>query len=203
MYISSHSADVILSEIRPIKLHVEALRSINVLLDEFLYSVLNAARSLSTDKLRAGLLKVLPTSLGKDALLEAEVELRAYWDRTVLSVPDIMQNADDQGMNFHLQWAFEVCSLFLLDWKCSDRGSALEAKMRSLLYIERIRRRSRGRIPSSKSYGPSWWTCPSETDAHCTCFTVSHRNFGVSHFSLLVSCHSHRQTIVASRAICE
>jgi len=104
-YISSHSADVILSDIRPIKLQVDALRCINVLLDEFLYNVLNAARSLSTDKLRAGLLKVLPTSLGKDALLEAEVELRAYWDRTG---PDNIQHTDDQGKTFHLQWSFEV-----------------------------------------------------------------------------------------------
>jgi hypothetical protein len=103
-YISSHSADVILSDIRPIKLKLEALLAINVLLDEFLYNILNASHSLITDKLRAGLLKVLPTSLGKEALLEAEVELRAYWDRTTGGVPTA---ADDQK-NFHLQWAFEV-----------------------------------------------------------------------------------------------
>ena len=119
-YISSHSADVILSDIRPIKLQADALRSINVLLDEFLYSVLNAARSLSTDKLRAALLKVLPTSLGKDALLEAEVELRAYWDRTVPSVSDIVQNGDDHGKNFHLQWAFEVSFSLPFNWHLFD-----------------------------------------------------------------------------------
>lgn len=106
-YISSHSADVILSDIRPIKLKIEALRCINVLLDEFLYSILAAARSLSTDKLRAGLLKVLPTNLGKEALLEAEVELRAYWERTKLpggpSSPML-----EEGQGFNLQWSFEV-----------------------------------------------------------------------------------------------
>ena len=107
-YISSHSADVILSEVRPIKLHPDALRSINVLLDEVLYSILAAARSLATEKLRAGLLKVLPTSLGKDALLEAEVELRAYWDRTTTPTsPDNAKTGDDVR-HFHLQWAFEV-----------------------------------------------------------------------------------------------
>jgi hypothetical protein len=107
-YISSHSADVILSDIRPIKLQADALRCINVLLDEFLYNILSSARSLATDKLRAGLLKVLPTSLGKDALLEAEVELRAYWDRTGTLASDTVQPGDDQGKNFSLQWAFEV-----------------------------------------------------------------------------------------------
>ncbi|KAJ6561459.1 hypothetical protein DFH09DRAFT_1364409 [Mycena vulgaris] len=105
-YISSHSADVILSDIRPIKLKLEALRSINVLLDEFLFNILNTARSLATDKLRASLLSILPTSLGKEALLEAEVELRAYWDRTARpAVPE------DDIQTFHLQWAFELLRL--------------------------------------------------------------------------------------------
>ncbi|KAJ7098695.1 hypothetical protein B0H15DRAFT_901252 [Mycena belliarum] len=105
-YISSHSADVILSDIRPIKLKLEALRSINVLLDEFLFNILGTARSLSTDKLRVSLLSILPTSLGKEALLEAEVELRAYWDRTARpAVPE------DDSRTFHLQWAFELLRL--------------------------------------------------------------------------------------------
>ncbi|KAF9464821.1 hypothetical protein BDZ94DRAFT_1320696 [Collybia nuda] len=109
-YISSHSADVILSDIRPIKLKIEALRSINVLLDEFLYSILSTACSLSTDKLRASLLSLLPTTLGKEALLEAEVELRAYWDRTGpvdVTVPAL----EDDTKTFHLQWSFELLRL--------------------------------------------------------------------------------------------
>ena len=104
-YISTHSADVILSDIRPIKLKIEALRSINVLLDEFLYSILSTACSLSTDKLRTSLLTLLPTTLGKEALLEAEVELRAYWDRTGPVDVTILR---DDAKTFHLQWAFEV-----------------------------------------------------------------------------------------------
>jgi hypothetical protein len=113
VYISSHSADVILSDIRPIKLKGEALRSVNVLLDEFLYSILSTARSLSTDKLRAGLLRVLPTNLGKEALLEAEVELRAYLDRTSPSDSRILPPEDDLK-TFHLQWAFEVSHSFVV-----------------------------------------------------------------------------------------
>ncbi|KAF7335358.1 hypothetical protein MSAN_02346600 [Mycena sanguinolenta] len=105
-YISSHSADVILSDIRPIKLKLEGLRSINVLLDEFLFNILNTSRSLSTDKLRQSLLTVLPTSIGKEALLEAEVELRAYWDRTPR--PAVLE---DDTQTFNLQWAFELLRL--------------------------------------------------------------------------------------------
>lgn len=106
-YISAHSADVILSDIRPIKLTVDALLCINALLDEFLYSILNTACSLSTDKLRASLLSFLPTSLGKEALLEAEVELRAYWERT-RPVGFALTPREDDFKTFDFQWAFEV-----------------------------------------------------------------------------------------------
>lgn len=50
------------------------------------------------------MLGLLPTTLGKEALLEAEVELRAYWDRTK---PPRGGLEDDKEV-FNLQWAFEV-----------------------------------------------------------------------------------------------
>jgi hypothetical protein len=106
-YISSQSADVILSDVRAFKLKTDALHAINVLLDEFLYNILNNSGSLSTDKLRVSLLSLLPTSLGKEALLEAEVELRAYWDRTTPGAAQTAQLGDD-SKTFHLQWSFEV-----------------------------------------------------------------------------------------------
>ncbi|KAH9482340.1 hypothetical protein JR316_0004438 [Psilocybe cubensis] len=127
-YISAHSADVILSDIRPIKLKVEALRAINALLDEFLSKILSTSCSLATDKLRAGLLTLLPTSLGKEALLEAEVELRAYWERTDVKVA----TEDDDSRTFHFEWAYE-----LLRQKCEaystlneeDEDPAAEARI--------------------------------------------------------------------------
>jgi len=82
------------------------LQSINVLLDEILYSILSAAHSLTTDKLRAGLLSILPTPLGKEALLEAEVELRAYLDNNTSR--DHKNKQENDRDTFHLQWAFEV-----------------------------------------------------------------------------------------------
>lgn len=85
---------------RPIKLKLEALRSINVLLDEFLYKILGAAGSLSTDSLKTGLHKILPTALGKEAVLEAEVELKEYWDRNTPHTPS--------KQDFDLYWSFEV-----------------------------------------------------------------------------------------------
>jgi len=91
-----------------VKLKPEALGAINVLLDEFLHIILTTSRSLSTEKLRSSLLSVLPTSLGKEALLEAEVELRAYWERTNSRGPP-----EDDSRTFHLQWSFEVNKLTL------------------------------------------------------------------------------------------
>ncbi|KAJ7248541.1 hypothetical protein C8J57DRAFT_1673233 [Mycena rebaudengoi] len=82
-YISSNSADVILSDIRPIKLKLEALRSINS----------------ESPHHPSG-------SLGKEALLEAEVELRAYRERTAR--PAVLE---DDADTFNLQWAFKVCTV--------------------------------------------------------------------------------------------
>lgn len=91
-----------MSDIRPIKFSSDGLKSTNVFLDELLYSVLAASRSLVTSEIKIGLLKVLPTPLGKEAVLEAEMELRSYIDRTG-SPPTASDVAD-----FHLQWSFEV-----------------------------------------------------------------------------------------------
>ncbi|KAI5119590.1 hypothetical protein M0805_005762 [Coniferiporia weirii] len=108
MYLSPRSADVVLSEIRPTKLAPEALRSVNVLLDELLWMILSTARSFSTEQLKAGMNRLLPTALGKEALLEAEVELKAYWDRTT-GAPS--RPYAENAQEFPLQPAFELLRL--------------------------------------------------------------------------------------------
>ncbi|GJJ07337.1 hypothetical protein Clacol_001538 [Clathrus columnatus] len=115
-YVSAGSADVILSEVRPTRMKSEALRSLNVLLDELLWLILGHARSFSPIRLKAGLARVLPTVLGKNALLEAEVELRAYVDRNPLGP---IEPVDDSLLKkFPLQPAFE-----LLRMKCEAYSS--------------------------------------------------------------------------------
>ncbi|KAI5993650.1 hypothetical protein EDD15DRAFT_2367392 [Pisolithus albus] len=110
-YISARSADVILSDVRPTKLADDALHAINALLDELLYNILDAARALSTAQLRAGLHKILPTTLGKEAVLEAELELRAYWDRTCGSSGNGSSQVVPDDGSFSLSWAFELLRL--------------------------------------------------------------------------------------------
>ncbi|TFY74052.1 hypothetical protein EWM64_g9960 [Hericium alpestre] len=111
MYISPRSADVILSDIRPITFKPEALHCLNALLDELLCSLLSVARSLNTERLKLGLHKVLPTPLGKEALLEAEVELRAYWERTGAARPGSAHGKAPADADFNLQWATELMRL--------------------------------------------------------------------------------------------
>lgn len=110
---SARSADEILSAIRPTKIKAESLRSLNILLDELLWLILHSARSLATNRLKAGLLQILPSSLGKDAILEAEVELRGYKQRTPGG------NGDEYGTkqaDFPLQPTFEV-SFSTTQWR--------------------------------------------------------------------------------------
>lgn len=103
---SARSADVILSEVRPTRLKPDALQSINGLLDELLHLILKTSKSLSPAKLKDGLLKLLPTPLGKEAVLEAELELRNHRDREAVSNGS---SEDDSGLdNAAIEAAFEV-----------------------------------------------------------------------------------------------
>lgn len=106
-YVSARSADEILSTIRPTKIKTDSLRSLNIFLDELLWLVLHSARSLATNRLKAGLLHILPSALGKDAILEAEVELRTYKMR---SPTPVMDEPGVKQTDFPLQPTFEVCS---------------------------------------------------------------------------------------------
>jgi hypothetical protein len=108
-YLSQSKAEAILSEVRPTNIKTDTLICVNVFLDELLWLVLSTARSFSTDRLKIGLLKTLSTSLGKDALLEAEVELKTYWEKTGINALRALENSPSPSpIEFPLQAAFEV-----------------------------------------------------------------------------------------------
>lgn len=111
MYISPHSAEAILSDFRPLKLQTDALTFLNLFLDDILANIITSARSILTDRLKTGLLKTVPTTIGKDALLEAEMELRAYWQRPNAIKPSPSQ-ASASEHNFSLLSMIEVSGLF-------------------------------------------------------------------------------------------
>ncbi|PWN25351.1 hypothetical protein BDZ90DRAFT_73671 [Jaminaea rosea] len=79
-YISARSANSIISESRPTRIQAETLSFLNRILDELLLFIVASSRSLATDRIKTnGLLRVLNNNvLAKDAVLEAELELRNY-----------------------------------------------------------------------------------------------------------------------------
>ncbi|KAF9520712.1 hypothetical protein BS47DRAFT_399600 [Hydnum rufescens UP504] len=109
-FASARAADVILSDVRATSITPDALRAVNILLDELLWLILSNARSLDLSRLKTGVLKTIPTQLGKDAILEAEIEIRAYRDKTH-SRPRTTRPSEDILSAFPLQEAFEFLRL--------------------------------------------------------------------------------------------
>ena len=115
-----------MSEVRPTNIKTDTLICVNVFLDELLWLVLSTARSFSTDRLKIGLLKTLSTSLGKDALLEAEVELKTYWEKTGINALRALENSPSPSpLEFPLQAAFEVSSVKITEVRHSCRSFQL------------------------------------------------------------------------------
>lgn len=87
-------------------------------------------------------MKILPTGLGKEALLEAEVELKAYWDRTDPVSRGSLIEHNTNLADFPLQAAFEV-TLPLPLWSLIDAltlaryTTAYARQMRGLLHPRR------------------------------------------------------------------
>ncbi|KAI8344732.1 hypothetical protein BC941DRAFT_464939 [Chlamydoabsidia padenii] len=79
-YISQRAANAILSEIGPYQISSDALQSINHFLDQCLYLVLQKSPSLDLSHLGSQLLTLLPHRLGKNAIVEAELEVKTYSD---------------------------------------------------------------------------------------------------------------------------
>lgn len=77
-YICRRAANAILSEIGPYQLSSDALQTINQFLDQVLALLLQNTQSLEPALVKSQLLALLPLSLGKNALVEAELEVKTY-----------------------------------------------------------------------------------------------------------------------------
>ncbi|CAG8526783.1 3951_t:CDS:2, partial [Acaulospora morrowiae] len=78
LYISQRAANSIIVDVAPYRISSEALLAINIFLDEFLYFLVDSARSLDLVRIKQAISQVLPTNLGKNAVQEAELELKTY-----------------------------------------------------------------------------------------------------------------------------
>ncbi|KAI8970352.1 hypothetical protein BDF20DRAFT_825651, partial [Mycotypha africana] len=76
-YICQRAAEAIIADIGPFRLSNDALQTINLFLDEFLAVLLLTATQLDLVRIKAAVIQLLPHySLGKNALVEAELELK-------------------------------------------------------------------------------------------------------------------------------
>ena len=92
-FLSSTSANAIVSDLRPTSVSSPALHHVNLFLDELLTSLISSAQSINPSDLRAtGVPAVFsgdksagestgPRSLGRAAVGEAEMELRSWFDQ--------------------------------------------------------------------------------------------------------------------------
>ena len=113
MYISGRSAEAILSNFYPPKLELQtdALTFLNLLLDEILANIITCSRSILTDRLKNGLLKTVPTAVGLDALLEAEMDLHAYWQRPNITRPSSSQVLAQVSASEYFECSFSLSSM--------------------------------------------------------------------------------------------
>ncbi|KAI8360768.1 hypothetical protein BD560DRAFT_491665 [Blakeslea trispora] len=75
-YVCQRAAHAIIAEMGPLRISSDALQAINMFLDEFLSYLLISASSLDLVRLKTAVTHLLSDSLGRNALAEAEVELK-------------------------------------------------------------------------------------------------------------------------------
>ncbi len=141
-FVSARAANTIISEDRPTRIQAETLLVLNGLLDELLLLILASAKSLATDRIKSdGMLKVLSNNLlAKDAVLEAELELRSYVDgkrAEGAKVPlGLMATSRLDGTDgFPVQSAFKAlrlrCQFYSTLGDCDDDGLAKDQNIMS------------------------------------------------------------------------
>ncbi|ORZ15875.1 hypothetical protein BCR42DRAFT_491876 [Absidia repens] len=77
-YICRRAANAILSEIGPYQISSDALQTINQFLDQVLALLLQNTQSLQLSRVKSHLLTLLPLNLGKNAIVEAELEVKTH-----------------------------------------------------------------------------------------------------------------------------
>ncbi|KAI8374453.1 uncharacterized protein BYT42DRAFT_405053 [Radiomyces spectabilis] len=77
-YICQRAANAIIAELGPYRVSTDALQTINQFLDEFLVLLLTSSLSLDLSCIKATTLTLLSSTLGKNAIVEAELEVKTY-----------------------------------------------------------------------------------------------------------------------------
>jgi histone H3/H4 len=120
-YICQRAANAIISEIGPFRVSTDALQAINQFLDEFIVLLLTCSLSLDLSPIKAVVVSLLPSSLGKNAIVEAELEVKTFTETEAIDYElyERMRNLGTDNERFPLDIAvpllrekcFEYCTL--------------------------------------------------------------------------------------------
>lgn len=77
-YVCHRAANAIITEVDPLRVSTDALQAINQFLDEYLCLLLSSSQSLDLSRIKAAVLSLLPSSLGKNAIVEAELQVKSF-----------------------------------------------------------------------------------------------------------------------------
>ncbi|ORX46561.1 hypothetical protein DM01DRAFT_230829, partial [Hesseltinella vesiculosa] len=86
-YIGQRAATAIISEAGSYQISSDALQSINQFLDEVLMTLIQRTQSLDLSVVKSHVLNLLPRSLGKNAIVEAELEVKTYSETNAIDYP--------------------------------------------------------------------------------------------------------------------
>ncbi|KAG0237376.1 hypothetical protein BGX31_003606 [Mortierella sp. GBA43] len=79
-YIAQKFANAILADASPYVISSDGLQALNAFLDELLFILVDTAKGLETGRIKAAVYQIFPTALGKNAIVEAELEAKSYID---------------------------------------------------------------------------------------------------------------------------
>ncbi|GJJ74252.1 hypothetical protein EMPS_06610 [Entomortierella parvispora] len=79
-YIAQKFANAILSDASSYIISTDGLQALNAFLDELLFILIDTAKGLETSRIKAAVYQTFPTALGKNAIVEAELEAKSYLD---------------------------------------------------------------------------------------------------------------------------
>ena len=77
-YVCHRAANAIITEVDPLRVSTDALQVINQFLDEFITLLLSSSQSLDLSRIKTTVLTFLPSALGKNAIVEAELQVKSY-----------------------------------------------------------------------------------------------------------------------------
>ncbi|KAF9582070.1 hypothetical protein BGW38_000702 [Lunasporangiospora selenospora] len=96
-YIAQKFANAILSDASSYIVSNDGLQALNAFLDELLFILIDSAKGLETSRIKAAVYQIFPTALGKNAIVEAELEAKSYIDMGGKDTHNHMSNTGLSG----------------------------------------------------------------------------------------------------------